>query len=264
MIKVVLVGAAGRMGLEVLRAISEADDLELVGAVDRVSFGESTAALAGRGVTDLEISNKLGLTLDTVKPDVLVDFTHGSAAPENAMIALKRKIPVVIGASGLSTADQSAVRESCREFETPACLVPNFAVGAVLMTRFAELASAWMPDVEIIEIHHKDKIDSPSGTAMNTAERIQAARRETPRRVVGAVEKVAGARGAGYKEVQIHSVRLPGFIASQEIIFGGAGERLILRHDSIDRASFMEGVKLAIRKVPILQGFVIGLDKMMF
>ncbi|MCU0315375.1 MAG: 4-hydroxy-tetrahydrodipicolinate reductase [Fimbriimonadaceae bacterium] len=262
-ISVVIVGAAGKMGRETVMAIHHAPDLELLGVADKILVGEDLRKVIGEDAPPLILDNRLGQMLDATKPDVLIDFTHLSAAPEHALSAIKRGISPVIGTSGLSQQDVSAIRMDAEEAGVGAALIPNFAVGAVLMMRFAELAAPWMPEVEIIEAHHKDKLDAPSGTALHTAERIQKVRENAPSQNRQAVEKVQGARGARYKEVQVHSVRLPGFVASQEVIFGGAGERLLLRHDSIDRASFMEGVKIAVRKVRESKGLVIGLDKLM-
>lgn len=264
MIRVAVTGAAGKMGVEVLRAVAHADDMELVAAVDRQRADEPISAVAGVGLPDLKIESRLGEALDRSQPHVLVDFTQMAAAPENCLSALRRGIAVVIGTSGLSAADLSAIRQGTADYNTPAALIPNFAVGAVLMMRFAELAAAWLPDVEIIEAHHTDKLDAPSGTATHTAERIAEARRAEPMVNKSAHEKHAGARGAKVKDVQVHSLRLPGCVAHQEVIFSGVGELLTIRHDSLDRRSFMEGVKLSIRRIRDHQGLIVGLDRLMF
>lgn len=264
MTRVAVVGAAGRMGQEALRALGGSPGFEVVAAIDKLNCGESARSLAGAPAPEVLIHNKLGEALDAGRPDVLLDLTHPSCAADNTMSALKRKIAVVIGTSGLSNDDLSAIRESCMEHGTPALLVPNFAIGAILMMRFAEQAAKWFPNVEVIELHHDGKADSPSGTATRTAEILADARESVPRGVVGAIEKHAGARGANVKGVHVHSVRLPGLVAHQEVLFGGPGELLTLRHDSMHRGSFMEGVKLACAEVRNLSGFVTGLDKLMF
>lgn len=263
-VRVVVAGAAGRMGQEVVRAVSAADGLELVGATDRSHVDESTRTLCGPDVTDVRISNRLGALLDEVGADVLVDFTIAGVAPSNALSALQRKVAPIIGTSGLSFEDQNAIRQATEDYQTPAILVPNFAVGAVLMMKFAEMAAPYLPYCEVLEMHHEQKLDSPSGTAVHTADIISQARTESVSDPEGTFEKVKGARGANHKGIPVHSVRLPGFVASQEVIFGGAGERLSLRHDSIDRKSFMGGVILACREVRKHQGFLVGLDKLMF
>lgn len=263
MIRVAVVGACGRMGQEVLKAVSGASDVELVGACDRTSEGATTQSIVGSGVTPLEIGTKLGAMLDASTPDVLVEFTHHASATDHTLSALKRGVAVVIGTSGISNEDQRTIKLAADEYKTPVLLVPNFALGAVLMMRFSALAAKYFPDAEVIEMHHEQKLDAPSGTAWHTAEQIAAARDRSAHRAIGAVEKATGARGGEVKGVQVHSVRLPGFVASQEVLFGGPGERLSIRHDSMDRASFMAGVLLAVRRVKELDGFVVGLDKLM-
>ncbi len=264
LIRVAVIGATGKMGQEVMRAVTAAPDTELVAAVDREGQGDPVQNYAGLTAPDIVVDSRLGQALDSSKPDVAVDFTHMLSAPENAMSCLKRKVPVIIGTSGISPTDLSAIRESCREYETPAAFIPNFAIGAVLMVRFCEMAAAWLPDVEIVERHHKAKLDAPSGTALYTAERIAESRQEVPRQTQGTTEKVAGARGGRHKDVTVHSVRLPGYVASQEVVFGGDGELLTLRHDSVDRRSFMPGVLLAVRQIRSFEGLVMGLDKFIF
>ena len=263
-LQIAVAGAAGRMGQETLRTLGNASEFEVVAAIDKTCVGESASTVAGPPAPDIVVTARLGETLDATKPDVLIDLTHPSCAADNTLTALKRKIAVVIGTSGLGNDNLSAIRSACREYETPALLVPNFAVGAVLMMRFAEMAAHWLPSAEISELHHDGKADSPSGTATRTAEIVSSARESEPRGVVGSIEKYPGARGANVKGVRIHSVRLPGLVAHQEVIFGGTGELLSIRHDSMNRTSFMEGVKLACREVRSLEGFVIGLDKLMF
>lgn len=252
------------MGTEALRALGSSSDFEVVAAVDKVSVGESCRSVAGHQAPDLAIAGKLGETLDSCSADVLLDLTHPSSAAANTLSALKRGLAVVIGTSGLGNEDLSAIRQECAETGNPALLVPNFAIGAVLMMRFAELAAAWFPNAEVIELHHDQKADSPSGTGTRTAELIADKRPSVPRGPIGAVERFPGARGANVKGVHVHSVRLPGFVAHQEVIFSGPGEVLTIRHDSMDRKSFMEGVKVACREVRTLSGFVVGLDKLMF
>jgi 4-hydroxy-tetrahydrodipicolinate reductase len=263
-IRVAVTGVAGRMGQETARTISQTPGLELVLAIDRSNVGERLRDVAGPRAADLVIEDKLGAALTRVETDVLIDFTTLASSVNNAESALTRKVAPVIGATGLTAQEVRQLTALCRENETPGMYVPNFAVGAVLMMKFAEMAAAWLPDVEIIELHHERKKDAPSGTAMLTAERIAEARKTAPTTIATDLMKVEGARGGLYKNVPMHSVRLPGLLAHQEVMFGGKGEVLTIRHDSMDRASFMEGVKLCALKVWQLQGFVIGLDRLMF
>jgi 4-hydroxy-tetrahydrodipicolinate reductase len=263
-VKVAVVGACGRMGQEACRALAADPDFELVVACDNRNVGESIRDVAGAPAPDIPVSGKLGEALDATKPDVLVELTNGGSAPDHALRALKRGVAVVVGASGVGREGLAAIRDAATEHGTPCLLVPNFALGAVLMMRFAEQAAAWFPDAEIVEMHHAGKLDAPSGTAMHTAEVVADARTKPPQRVIGATEKAEGARGAKVKGVPVHSVRLPGLVAHQMVVFGGEGELLTVRHDSMSRASFMEGLKLAVRKVRTLEGLVVGLDKVMF
>lgn len=263
-IRVAVAGAAGRMGQEVVRAVSTCPDMELVVAVDRAATGQNLQEVVGTGAPDLVISDKLGAALDGTPADVLVDFTQSASAGLNAESALKRQVSPLIGTTGLDAVTLRELSRLSKELMVPGMYVPNFAIGAVLMMKFAEIAAKWLPDAEIIELHHDQKEDAPSGTSIRTAEMIAAARTGRPAHKPRPIMKVEGARGGAMLDVHIHSVRLKGFIAHQEVIFGGAGEVLTIRHDSMDRKSFMEGVKLCIREMRSLEGFVIGMDQILF
>jgi 4-hydroxy-tetrahydrodipicolinate reductase len=235
-ITVAVAGARGRMGQEVVAAVNAESDLALVAQAD---MGEDLASI-----------------LSTLKPMALVDFTVPEAVMGNIEIALAHGVVPIVGTTGLSPEDVAHVRELCRHHGVGVLIAPNFALGAVLMMRFAQEAARYLPDAEIIEMHHERKLDAPSGTAAKTAEMIAAGRAGvTPTALpADAFEKLPGARGgSGVGGVPIHSVRLPGFVASQEIIFGGLGQTLTIRHDSRDRKSFMPGVILALRHAPKLQ-----------
>lgn len=252
------------MGQETVRTISQTPGLQLVLAIDKARAGERLRDVAGPRAADLVIEDKLGAALSRVETDVLIDFTNHASAMQNAESALTRKVAPVIGATGIAAKDLRQLAALSREHQTPGMYVPNFAIGAVLMMKFAQMAAAWLPDVEIIELHHENKQDAPSGTAMLTAERISEARKKAPTPIATSLMKVEGARGGNYKDVPMHSVRLPGLLAHQEVLFGGKGEVLTIRHDSMDRSSFMEGVKLCAFRVWQLEGFVVGLDRLMF
>lgn len=261
--KVLVVGAAGRMGREVLKALGNGPEFTIVAAVDREQVGANCRELVPNG-PDIVIEDKLGAALDRTKPDAIVDFTHPSSATSHALSALSRGISPVIGATGVGESDLRELAAASRESGAPGMYVPNFAIGAVLMMRFAQLAAKWLPNSEIIELHHDRKEDAPSGTALLTAQLIGDARSGAPSRKPRTIFKVEGVRGGSVQETPIHSVRLPGFVAHQEVIFGGTGEVLTIRHDSMDRVSFMEGVKLCLREVKGLSGFVVGMDKILF
>ena len=195
--------------------------------------------------------------------DVLLEFTHADSATKHACIAARSGVAPVIGASGLSAAQQDEVAGACREGQVGGVLVPNFAIGAVLMMRFASEAAKWLPNAEVIEMHHDKKADAPSGTGIRTAELIASARKKERNPDPTQVVKFDCARGAVVEDVPVHSVGLPGLVAHQAVMFGGEGEVLTIRHDSLNRLSFMEGVKLAIRRVRDLDGFFVGLDALM-
>ncbi len=263
-IKVAVVGAAGRMGREVLRAVSSDPALELVAAIDRTEIGSNIRDLAGAFCPSLVIEESLESALDRTRPDVVIEFSHHSVALDHARAATERKVSFVYGMTGISEASLGEIRKLTEVHATPGMYVPNFAIGAVLMMHFAEIAAKWLPDAEIIEFHHDRKEDAPSGTAMLTAEKIGKARTQEPTPLPKPLFKAEGARGGTVDKVPVHSVRLPGLLAHQEVIFGGPGETLTIRHDSLDRASFMQGVKLCAKTVRNLKGLTIGLDKILF
>jgi 4-hydroxy-tetrahydrodipicolinate reductase len=209
------------------------------------------------------ITSRLGETLDAVECHVLVDFTTAGVGAAHAMSALQRGVAPVIGTSGISDRDTREIAEASRSSGTPAMIVPNFAVGATLMLQFAKVAAKWMPHVEIIEMHHDEKADAPSGTAKRTAEVIDEVRGDPPRARVREQVKVEGVRGGKIDNIPVHSVRLRGLVAHQLVMFGNDGEVLTLRHDSFGRDSFMAGVELAVRHVWDLQGLTVGLDVLM-
>lgn len=263
-IRVGVVGAAGRMGQQVCRALAADEQYEIVLAVDRYHNGETIRAFTGGQGPDIKIEDRLGAALDRVKTDTIIDFTHPSSAAQHALSALKRGVSPVIGTTGMSDSDLREIELSCRDHGISALYAPNFAIGAVLMMRFAQVAARYFPDVEVIEMHHDKKEDAPSGTAMLTAALVNEARAHPPKARDTGFLKVEGARGGRHQDVPVHSVRLPGLVAHQIVMFGGEGEMLTIRHDSLDRASFMEGVKLCLREVRNVKGFVIGMDKILF
>ncbi len=264
-IRVAVVGAVGRMGREVIRAVHEAPGLELVAAIDTQKEGQDAGELAGIGTLNVSIQTDLQFALEWSGAEVLVDFTLPDSVFANILIALEMGVAPVVGTTGLSTEQLEEIDSLARDKGLGVFVAPNFAIGAVLMMEFAAQAAKYMPDVEIIELHHEKKIDSPSGTAILTAQKIAQARATAPTSLPhNPIEKVPGARGATLGEVPIHSVRLQGFVASQEVIFGGLGQTLTLRHDSQDRSSFMPGVVLAAQRVRQLEGLVIGLEKLLF
>jgi len=263
--RVVVSGASGRMGREVVRAVAAEKDLVLAGAVDVSLIGEDSGVLAGIGPNGVPVTGDLRALLEETRPDVMVDFTAPNAVAKNVLCALDAGVRPVVGTTGMAPEDLKRIMELAQEKGIGGLVAPNFAIGAVLMMRFAAMAARFFPAVEIIELHHDHKLDAPSGTAMQTAEMI-AAVREDLRANTGREEvKLEGARGGEYRGgLRVHSIRLPGLVAHQEVLFGGQGQTLSIRHDSITRESFMPGVILAIRRVMGLDRIVYGLDKLIF
>lgn len=262
MIRVLVNGACGRMGQAVLAAVLDDNELELVGAVD-VRGGADVGELLGRGANGILVETDLETALDEKKPKVMVDFTRPDVVFDNVMTALKHGVSPVVGTTGLSEEAKAKIREESEKRNTPAFIAPNFAIGAVLMMLMARQAAKYMPDVEIIELHHDKKLDAPSGTAVQTAAMIAEVRKAHGQGHPEETEKLAGARGADYEGMHIHSVRLPGYVAHQEVIFGGLGQTLTIRHDSLNRESFMPGVVLACKRVRTLSGLTVGLDQLL-
>ncbi len=262
MIKVMVSGACGRMGQAVLKAVIEDSELELVGAVD-LAGGADAGELVGLGKNGVIVGTDLEAVINASSPEVMVDFTRPDVVYANAVKAIKKGVSPVIGTTGLSDEEKAELAELSKANNTPVFIAPNFAIGAVLMMLMARQAAKYMPEVEIIELHHDKKLDAPSGTALQTAAMISEVRKAHVQGNPEETEKVAGARGADVDGMRIHSVRLPGYVAHQEVIFGGLGQTLTIRHDSLNRESFMPGVCLACKKVRNLEGLVIGLDKIM-
>lgn len=266
-IRVAVAGACGRMGREVVRAVHEAEGLRLVAAVDRAEIGRNIYDVTGIApITPISpiVQDDLSAALSESGAHVLVDFTIPASAMDNIRTAIRTGVLPVVGTTGLTVEDVAEVSRLADQASVGALIAPNFAIGAVLMMQFAEQAARYLPDVEIIELHHEKKLDSPSGTAVMTAQKIAGARTGTPLPTPpNTVEKIPGGRGAVLGDVHIHSVRLPGHVAHQMVIFGGHGETLTLRHDSLDRKCFMPGVILAIRRVRELNGLVVGLEHLL-
>jgi 4-hydroxy-tetrahydrodipicolinate reductase len=263
MLKILVSGAAGKMGSEVIKAVKKEKDLILVAAVDIAQVGIDAGEDAGVGPLGVEISKDLKSAIRDSKPDIAIDFTHPNIAMANAKIILESGVHAIIGTTGLSEADLAELKKLCAKNKVNCIVAPNFAIGAVLMMLFSKTAAKYMPNVEIIELHHDKKADSPSGTALKTAELILESAKGINKGKVSEIEKLDGARGGVMNGIHIHSVRLPGFVASQEVIFGGLGQTLKIRHDSISRESFMPGVIMAVRKIKSLNGLVYGLENLL-
>ena len=248
----VVVSGSGKMGLEVASAVSDAEGMTPIAFTD----GLATAA----ELEGLPLYSDAAACFDATKPDVVIDFTNAAWTPAMAEAALARGVRLVIGTTGLSANFMLWLEAEAAVRKTGAVVAANFAIGAVLMMHFAAQAARFFDAAEIIELHHDQKVDSPSGTAKTTAELMRAARTHDFVHQNSEKEPLPGARGAQHGGVAIHSVRLPGFVASQEVIFGGLGQTLSIRHDTTGRDSFMPGVVAATRAVMDLDHLVVGLD----
>ncbi len=242
MIKVLVNGAKGRMGQEVVAAIQADEELELAGETD--------------------VGDNLAQAIKQSKAKVVVDFTTASAGLTNAAAIIESGAHPVIGTSGFREEQVQELQTKAKARELGGLIAPNFAIGAVLMMKFAREAAKYLPNVEIIELHHDGKADSPSGTALRTAEMMAQARAKTPSSIKESFI-IPGARGAELTGIHIHSIRLPGLVAHQQVIFGGLAQTLTIQHDSIHRKSFMPGVVLACKKVVGIKELVYGLENLL-
>lgn len=247
-IKVAVCGSNGRMGQEVVSAVLSDDRLELVAKID-INNGEFETIEKARREKEI---------------DVLVDFTQPSSIFENAKYCLNNGIKPVIGTTGLNDSQISELKKLSEEKSLACLIAPNFSTGAVLMMMFAQTAAKYFENAEIIELHHNQKKDAPSGTAIKTALMMSEARKSFKKGNCPETETIKGSRGGtSYSDIQIHSVRMPGFMASQEVIFGSQGQTFKIRHDSTDRKCYMPGVIMAVKHVANHDGFVYGLENIL-
>jgi 4-hydroxy-tetrahydrodipicolinate reductase len=242
-IRVAVAGANGRMGQEVVKMLGQDEQFVYTGALD--TRGDEEAIRS---------------SLAEMRPDVLVDFTTPHTVYRHLEICLQNGVRPVVGTTGLTPEQIQEMTKRFEEAELGCIVAPNFAIGAILCMKFSAMAAKYMPHVEIIELHHDRKLDAPSGTALKTAEMIAAVREDIKQGHPEEKETIPGARGAEYEGFRIHSVRLPGMVAHQEVLFGATGQTLSIRHDSINRESFMPGVNMAIKAVMNMSGFIYGLE----
>lgn len=263
MIRVGVIGAAGRMGRFVCGVVAADPGLSLVAAIGPGHQGEPVASMIGRPEVDVVIAGDLDELLRT-EAEVAVDFTRPDAVMDNVRWVIEHGIHAVVGTTGIGSDRLEEIEKllAGEDGRSHVLVAPNFAIGAVLLQRFAAEASRFFPAAEVIELHHEGKIDAPSGTSLATAARMAAVREGE---WAGPDEEtVDGVRGGVAHGTRIHSVRLPGLVAHQEVIFGGQGQTLTLRHDSMDRSSFMPGVLLAIKAIGGRPGLTVGLESLLF
>jgi 4-hydroxy-tetrahydrodipicolinate reductase len=261
-IRVGVIGACGRMGLMVCRAVAEAEDLALVAAIDRSKVGQKIGALIGHPENDIPISDELDRLLEA-EVELAIDFTHPEVVMDNIRWCIDHGIHLVVGTTGITQEDLRDIERAIGDEggESNVIVASNFALGAVLMLRFASQAVRFFPAVEVVELHHDQKADAPSGTAIATVHRLKDERAEPWRGPLP--ESLEGVRGGDVDGIRIHSIRLPGLVAHQEVIFGGQGQTLTIRHDSTDRSSFIPGVLMAARAVLTRPGLTVGLEPLL-
>jgi 4-hydroxy-tetrahydrodipicolinate reductase len=267
MIRIGVVGAAGRMGKTTCAAVQEADDLELACAVDPAAAGQDLSEILDGQSPALAVADGLE-ALESAHVDVVVDFTIAAGIGERLEFYAGHGMHAVVGTSGIPPGVVERARQLFDGASANAVIAPNFALGAALLSRFCELAAPVMDGVEIVELHHDSKLDAPSGTALHTAEAIARARESSGAGPFSPdptteVNLEAARGGLGPMGIRIHAVRLPGLVAHEEVIFGAAGQTLTIRHDSFDRRSFMPGVLLAVRQVALRPGLTVGLGPLL-
>ena len=259
-IKIVVAGPRGRMGREAVKLVSETPGFELVGVIDRRNNGMMLSELDGFSNLDVQIYSNVEECFQTVNADVLIDLTVPETGYLHTKTALLHGVRPVVGTTGFTKEELEELKVLAEEKEIGCIIAPNFAIGAILMMKFSQMAAKYFQDVEIIEMHHDQKLDAPSGTAVKTAEMMSVNRASQKQGHVDEKETMPGARGADFEGMRIHSVRLPGLIAHQQVLFGADGQTLTVRHDSYNRASFMSGVKVSVDTVMKLDTLVYGLE----
>lgn len=262
-VSIVIAGPRGRMGREAVSLVQQTGHFLLTAVVDHKHGGARLSDLDGFTGIDVPIYSNMEQCLQEVKADVLIDLTTPEFGMHHTKTALLHGVRPVVGTTGFTKENLSELEELCRQKELGCIIAPNFAIGAILMMKFSQMAAKYFKDVEIIELHHDQKLDAPSGTAVKTAEMISEVREEKEQGHPNEKEVLSGARGANFEGMHIHSVRLPGLIAHQQVMFGSEGQTLTIRHDSYNRASFMSGVKLAVDTVLKIDSLVYGLENIL-
>lgn len=265
MIRTGIVGALGKMGQEIVKAVTNCGDTELVMAVDVYKTGEDIGKIVLGKENNVIIGSDIESEIEKNKPDVIIDFTQPDAIYEHVMLYLKKKVKSVIGTTGLKEAEIEEIKKISKESNTACLIAPNFSTGAVLLMMFAKQAAKYFNNAEIIELHHNQKKDAPSGTAIKTAQMMSEVNPNFTKGNCPEKELLQGARGANAtsSNIHIHSVRMPGYIASQEVIFGSDGQIFKIKHDTMSRNCYMDGILLAVRHVYNNNEFIYGLDNIM-
>ncbi len=263
-IKIAVSGACGRMGSEVIKAVTEAEGLELTAAIDLRNQGKDIGELILNKKNNVLIEKDLETALKGKNIDVVVDFTDPESVFKNVKIIMENGAKPVVGTTGLNQEQVKNLENISKEKNIGCLIAPNFTIGAVLMMMFAQKAAKYFDNAEIIELHHNQKKDAPSGTAVKTAQMMANVKDNFANGNIAETELIEGSRGGNAdSNIRIHSVRMPGYVASQEVLLGSQGQVLKIRHDSIDRSCYMPGVILSIRHVVEKNDFVYGLENIL-
>ncbi|KRM08251.1 MAG: 4-hydroxy-tetrahydrodipicolinate reductase [Liquorilactobacillus ghanensis] len=262
MVKILVAGFKGRMGNTTVKMVLDHPGFELAAVYDPRAKEKNINEIAEFSDLDVPVYREL-TAISCHDVDVWIDFTSPKAVFANAKFALQNKISPVIGTTGLQDEQVAELKKVAQQTQTGGLIAPNFGISAVLLMQFAQQAAKYLPDVEIIEMHHDNKLDAPSGTALNTAKLIAEVRQEHYQGNPDETEALPGARGANYQGMRIHSVRLPGYVAHEQVLFGGPGEALTIRQDSFDRSSFMSGVAVAVEKITDQHELLVGLENLL-
>jgi 4-hydroxy-tetrahydrodipicolinate reductase len=261
MIKIAMFGICGKMGISMARELIKEKDMDICAGFDMFRVGEDIGSVLGNSRTGKKVSNSYPDILG-LKPELIIDFTNAQSAFKTAKWALENNINLIIGATGLSKEELKDIESAAGRSIGKVFVIPNFSIGAVVMMKVSGMIAKYFDSCEIIELHHDKKKDAPSGTSIFTAENIANHKVFTEQRLrIGETEVLESSRGAFSGGIHIHSIRMPGYLAHQEVIFGTVGQTLSIRHDSIDRLSFYPGLLLAIKKLGDLSNYTYGLDK---
>ncbi|MCF6137558.1 4-hydroxy-tetrahydrodipicolinate reductase [Pseudalkalibacillus berkeleyi] len=262
-IRIIIAGPRGKMGKEAIKMVTSTEHFSLQAVVDTKNAGKKLSDLEDQPNLDIPVYDDMVACVSEVEADVLIDLTKPDSGKKHLQIALEYGLRPVIGTTGFTDQEIADYSRTAEEKEIGAVIAPNFAIGAILMMKFSQMAAKYMPDIEIIEQHHDQKLDAPSGTAMKTAHMIKEVRSNKRQGHPDETEDLQGARGGEYDGIRIHSVRLPGRVAHQEVLLGTTGQTLSIKHDTIDRSAFMPGVKMAVETVMKLDTLVYGLENLM-
>jgi 4-hydroxy-tetrahydrodipicolinate reductase len=260
--KIIVFGICGKMGVSISRELIKEKDIDLVGGYDIKNAGMDMGEFLTGKKTGCKILSSYG-EVENLGPDIIIDFTNADAAKKNIQWAIDKGIDIIVGTTGISKTDLADIEKKALKSKSKTLIVPNFSIGAVIMIAMSRSIAGYFDSCEIIELHHDKKKDAPSGTSMLTAEQIALGKNYKEKRLRdGEKENLECSRGGFTDGVHIHSVRMPGFLAHQNVIFGTKGQTLSIRHDSLDRTSFYPGVILAIRNMDKLSSYTFGLEKL--